>query len=116
MGVELRLLPFDGPWFSHTLLSCPARPELFAEIQTTLGPIERDVPDDFATFTSRAQGAARYGVTRTTPFGLPLKYVRAGELCGFAQHRDVTDNAATRAIWAYLAALDPTTRVALYWH
>jgi hypothetical protein len=56
-------------------------------------------------------------------FGLPPIGIAAREpsgaaqdLCTCAAEPGVTENPHNRAIWQYLAAVPPTTRVALFWH
>lgn len=119
MGLDLRLLPFDcdqGDFcFSHTMLSCERRRDLFDAIQDTLK--ETPVPDTFISFQGRDEdGDTRYGKTSTTPYGDPLGWVTASDLLGFRRHVGVLDNYQNRAIWAYLEKLPLKTKVALYWH
>lgn len=118
MGLDLRLLPFDADvdvvTFSHTILSCERRRELFEEL-LKLPSVE--VPERFYSFTSREAscGESHYGVTRDTPYGEPLDYVRVKDLLAYSDHEGVTDNGKNRAIWAYLKCLPPENKVALYW-
>lgn len=117
MGLDLRLLPFDSETYSHTILSCERRADLFDKLLAVEKRIGRDVPDRFNTFTARKEnGDTGYGKTIRTPYGENLKYVHASDLAAFGKHRDVKDNATNRAIWAYLDELDHDTKVALYWH
>lgn len=116
MGLDLYLLPFDeGSVFSHTLLSCERRRDLFEVIMGRLS--ETPVPDTFYTYLSREDDQdSHYGITTETPYGEPLGWVLASRLLEFAAHEGVRDNFTNRAIWAYLAELPSKTRVALYWH
>lgn len=117
MGLDLRLLPFDSDFFSHTILTCERRSELFDALRGVEARNGRDVPDNFKTFIARRpDGDTGYGITIRTPYGENLKYVLASDLVTFAEHNDVTDNAVNRAIWAYLQQLNPNTKIALYWY
>lgn len=117
MGVDLRLLPFDADFFSHTILDCERRRDVFDAITEVEEKIGRDVPDNFQSFTAcGADGESCYGATLRTPYGENLKYILVEDLLQFTFHVDVTDNEKNRAIWAYLAQLKGTTKVALYWH
>lgn len=119
MGLDLTLLPFDGDHgdfcFSHTLLDCGRRRDLFDAIMETLHEVP--VPDGFQSYMSRdGDRDSHYGVTTTTPYGQPLGWVRAADLAQFSAHADVLDNYKNKAVWAYLGHLPPRTKVALYWH
>ncbi len=119
MGLDLTLLPFDADSermnFSHTVLSCERRGQLFEEIQELRAT---PVPEDFTSYLSLdgEYEEHHYGQTHETPYGEPLTYVLAGQLWPFASHEDVMSQSKNRAIWAYLAELPPDTKVALYWH
>lgn len=119
MGLDLTLLPFDcdqGNFcFSHTMLDCERRRDLFEAIMKMLK--ETPVPDGFMSFRGRTQeGDTSYGVTTTTPYGAPLGWVPAGDLVNLGVHIGVLDNHLNRAIWAYLRELPKETKVALFWH
>lgn len=119
MGLDLLLLPFDADFsdlsFSHTILNCERRRDLFDAIQQTLR--ETPVPEHFRSYVSQADGRdSHYGITTETPYGESLGWVYAGDLRTFSEHPDVLDNERNRAIWAYLAQLPFRTKVALYWH
>ena len=121
MGLDLRLLPFDADIeelsFSHTILDCLRRGELFDEILKIEEEHGLAVPDRFASFVGHGKdGEPCYGVTVTTPYGEPLLYTTAASLLTLKDREGVTDNYQNRAIWAYLAELPPATKVALYWH
>lgn len=118
MGLDLRLLPFDADCFSHTVLDCARRHELWDSIQKIENRVGRDVPDGFTSFSGRSQrhDDTCYGLTIRTPYGENLKYVLTSDLLPLARHKAVHDNEKNRAIWAYLAQLNPQTKVALYWH
>lgn len=117
MGVDLRLLPFDcdqGDFaFSHTILELGRDYDLHNEIRKLR---KMPVPQTFTSFSGRAEGYEDtcYGVTNETPYGEPLEWVLAGELCAIKLSKDAPYK--ERAIWAYLQHLPPQTKVALYWH
>lgn len=119
MGLDLTLLPFDcdqGDFcFSHTMLDCERRRDLFEAIMERLH--ETPVPGGFQSFMGRTEdGDTRYGATTKTPYGEPLGWVQAGDLVKIGPHVGVVDNHLNRAIWAYLKELPYQTKIALYWH
>ncbi len=122
MGVDLDLLPFDcdqGNFaFSHTLLNCCRRRELWETLSAMENQRGRKVPSGFTSFRSRDNKyeEPHYGTTIDTPYGTPLKFLLVEDLLLLVNHEAVQDNAKNRAIWAYLAQLPPETKVALYWH
>lgn len=125
MGLDLTLLPLDSPVgmptgmaFSHTVLGCCRRGDLFDDIMRSEKKRGVEVEKGFASYLSRNKDYedAHYGETLETPYGEKLKHLSARDLVAFKNHADVRDNAKNRAIWAYLGELDPETRVALYWH
>ncbi len=114
MGVDLALLPFESNFYSHSVLECERRRDLFAEI-AKLPTI--NTPDRFSTYLCRDEKyeEPHYGNTITTPYGEHLTSTTAGALMMLADREDVKDNVQNRAIWAYLGMLNPKTRIALYW-
>ena len=122
MGVDLRLLPYDADWgtgaFSHTILSCERRRELWEDI-AKLPALPVDAKN-FTCFASRKiddpDAEDGYGRVYRDPYGEPMQYVTAQSLCRLSRKRAVRDNHTNRAIWAYLAQLPRQTKVALYWH
>ncbi len=124
MGVDLTMLPLDcdreadehGPalQFSRSVLGVERRRELWPLIEK----LEQDeVSSSFSSFMGTGQdGEHGYGNTTETPYGNPLKWARAGDLAKLATNQAVTNDAKNRAVWAYLSALEPDTKVALYWH
>ena len=121
MGLDLKLLPFDADAgdrisYSHTILNCLRRSDLFEEILEMEERFGHAVPKGFSSYLrSTKNRGSHYGVTVTTPYGEILKYVTAGMLTAFSDHEGVLDNHWNRAIWAYLKELPPGTKVALYW-
>ena len=117
MGLDLALLPFDadeGIHFSHTVLKCERRIELFEEIMKL--PSTR-VPENFTTLLRDDEyQETHYGNTQETPYGDPLTFMEVENLLRFSEHEGVQNHFKNRAIWAYLAYLPPRTKVALYWH
>ncbi len=111
MGVDLVLLPIteneEKTWgyTLHDLLrALPNEP----------------VPADFATYVSKvpdgsSQGESCYGTVTEDSYGTPLRCVRVGEIVANRIERIAREKSQNRAVWAYLAALPPDTRVALYW-
>lgn len=118
MGMDLCLLPFDSDFFSHTILDCERRWELWKPITAIESRIGRDVPDNFQSYKARDEEAGKscYGKTLRTPYGDNLKYVLVSDLTALSGHASVQDNPKNRAIWAYLEKLAPDTKVALFWY
>lgn len=119
MGLDLRLLPFEGSLgesaaFSHSVLSCDRNYDVFDAVQEIETQRGRDVPRDFHTFLSRDDKyeESHYGNTQETPYGNRLKEVEVEDLLPI---RGITTG-RNRAVWDYLSALPPRTRIALYWH
>lgn len=119
MGLDLSLLIIDGDvsdtTYSHSMLACDRDRELFARIMDE-DEKAATVEARFYSFRSReGDDESHYGVTTTTPYGEPLKWVFARDL------RECFDSTDTLSEWnaairAFLKHLDPTTRVALFWH
>lgn len=121
MSVDLYLLPFDCDHpsiaYAHTLLSCDTSYSLWDKI-TDLPAFP--VQTGFTCFVSQdpteVYGNTHYGEVTADCYGKPLQYVLAGALAQLRAAREVQESPKNRAIWAYLCALEPTTKVALYWH
>ena len=111
MGVDLTLLPLDyendngGSAFSRLMLE--RRRELWDDIaKLPVNPIAKVtgyMGDNFGDETEDC-------------YGEPLKYVFAKDLAELRDHEAVQDNDLNRAIWAFLAAIRPETKIVLYWH
>lgn len=111
MGVDLTLLPLDyenndsGTAFSR--LHLERRRELWDDIEKLpkkpIGSVTGYMGDEFGRQTEDCYGGG-------------LKWVHAKELLPLKDHEAVQDNDTNRAIWAYLAALRPDTKIVLYWH
>jgi hypothetical protein len=119
MGVDLRLLPIEceqpGNIFSHSVLSCERRYDLFETIRALPS---RCGPDVLWSFCSRDKEfeEAHYGNTNETPYGERVMCVYNRDLKVLINHPEVVDNYMNRAIWAYLDKLPDTVRIALFWH
>jgi hypothetical protein len=117
MGVDLRLLPFDADQgdfaYSHTILELGQNYDLHKQIKELNS---MPVPLGFTSFSGRVNGfsGTAYGKTTVTPYGEPMKFVLADDLCGIKLSEDAPY--IEQAIWAYLKCLPPHTKVALYWH
>lgn len=118
MSLDLRLLPIDfdnGTYgFSHTVLSVDSGRlwhDLLEGIHLT------DVPDSFNTYLAvGADGEKCYGDTQDTPYGEPLRAARVRDIVKALNAADLTTmGVRDLAAIAYLNALDPKTKVALYW-
>lgn len=117
MGVDLRLLPFDcdkGDFaFSHTIIQFNRNYELWDAVENLP---QLPVPKSFTSFSGRNEGwdDISYGETNEDPYGKPIQYTTAGELSSITGEGLRTKWDAPT--WAYLDALPPETKVALYWH
>jgi hypothetical protein len=114
MGVDLRLLPFDADQgdfaFSHTILEVNGSRDLYKKIKQLRS---MPVPKDFTSFCAvGSDGESTYGLTKETPYGEPLEWALAGELCDILSRSDDYK----KAVYGYLQHLSPDTKVALYWH
>jgi hypothetical protein len=105
-------------FFSHSILTCTRRGDLFDAIMSATEGIAKPVPTDFSTYLSRDDKyeEPHYGTTTETPYGNPLMWVQARALRQFRTHEGVRDNPTNKAVWAYLANIPPYTPIALYWH
>jgi hypothetical protein len=119
MGLDLRLLPFEGELgqdsaFSHSVLSCSRNYDVFDAVQDIEKSKGRLVPRYFSTFLCRDDKyeESHYGNTQDTPYGERLKEVEVEDLLPVARYA----TGQNKAVWAYLAELPARTRIALYWH
>ena len=103
MGLDLKLLPFDssvmsggdlGDWaFSHTILNCERRSELFLKIREDTEEVCKPVPKNFSTFVSREDNeGTKYGNTQTDPYGEPIQSVPVKALLAFTKDKGVRNN------------------------
>ena len=124
MSVDLYLLPFDCDHpsivFSHTVLNCDTSYSLWEKIGALPAfPVQAG----FTCYLSREPiegdeeyAEPHYGEVKADAYGTPLHYALAGSLAQLRREPAVDGSPTNRAIWAYLAALPPMTKVALYWH
>ena len=123
MGVDLTLLPItenkDKTWgYAHTVLACTRDYVLYDRLRALP---DEPVPASFTAYVARIpdgemKGEHCYGHVTYDAYEEPLRCVRAGELVTYRIRRRANTNQQNQAVWAYLAALPPETRVALYWH
>ncbi len=124
MGVDLTLMPLECDHegvhgkpafqFSHSMLNIERRRELWPLIEKLA---RGRVSTDFTGFMGEgSDGEYGYGKVRDDAYGQPIQWAKAGDIAKLANHNAVTNDARNRAVWAYLSALDPDTKVALYWH
>ena len=121
MGLDLALLPVESitAHYSHTVLDCMRREDLFEVIKELEREYGIKVNDDFYSFLSKEgppDMETHYGLTVETPYGKPVKSVPVFRLKGLYNHGDVRDNHRNQAVWAYLDMLPDDTAVALYWN
>ena len=117
MGLDLKLLPYTGGFFSLSVLHLERRHKVFFEIVKIDDLHGMPVDDDFHSYLGRQEGRddAGYGITTTTPYGDRLTYVFAKHLKPLVNHKGVTDNDTNRAVWAYLKECPDELKIALYW-
>jgi hypothetical protein len=118
MGVDLTLMPLtaDHPGFplAHSMLLVERRRTLWDAVEAVPSkPAEAPVScfrgDD-------VNGKEGYGTRTKDCYGDALRLCRAGDLAALADHDGVTSAPMNVAIWAFLKALPPDHRIALYWH
>ena len=122
MSLDLTLLPVDHDGklgHAHSMLDCDAGGGIY-DAMARLGISEKrltDPPDDFFTFRATgADGEPRYGRTTETPYGEPIRCARIRDLLRLTEEPVITESRKNRAVWAWLRAMPPDTKVALYWH
>lgn len=122
MGLDLSLLVVsNNGQFAHTILRCTERSELFDDMlgwvaRNVINLDVRPVADGFCSYLASADGNTEYGEMRTDKYGEPLLTIPARALyAAYREHVGITEDAYNRAIWAFLGALPPATRIALHW-
>jgi hypothetical protein len=123
MGLDLQLLPNDSDSpdrvpYSHTVLNCTRREDLFDAISKIEEEHGEEVPEYFPTYVCRNDEEyeeTHYGNTQETPYGDKLLLVKVKHIKRLASHQGVIDNWKNRAIWAYLEQMPDTLDVALMW-
>ncbi len=132
MSLNLNLLPFNSNspsnMFSHTVL--PLDLTLSLTCSTSLRDQLRDldgvvIEDEFNSHCGSHSGFSEdeetecqesgYGPTTSVIPDEELTFVTASQLVAI-DDPDIQGITLHRAAWAYLAALPPETKVALYWH
>jgi len=120
MGLDLKLLPFDGERgqfaYSQTVLRCERDTDFFNQIIELEDRIGKPVPHEFDSYlSSEDDGESKYGNTQDTPYGEQLRWVPVGELYRlFELERDNWANVNV-AVAAYLSVLKPNQKIALFW-
>lgn len=121
MSVDLTLLPFDHDSetlsFSHTILNLHSNYDLHDQIKK----LNRlDVRDNFMSYFGTNNhpedytfGEHTYGETVEDAYGNHVQYTTVKELLTI---KDKYWTFRTVPVFAYLKALEPATKVALYWH
>lgn len=121
MGRDLKLLPVQGTGeclFAHTIIGLDRDSSLFGAIDDA-DQHELDPTGDFHTHLAHIEsgeneGEHCYGPVSNDAYDVPLAWVYASTLARLLleKGRGMVKN---RAAGAYLAVLDPNTRVVLYW-
>lgn len=119
MSLDLALLPLDLDeplnWgFAQSLLECDLGGTIYdrlKNVETSQLPMKR-----FHAYGVRKQGEIIYGDLKYTPYGEPVRCVRVEQLLEIGEDEELLRSRRNRAVWAYLAQLDPKQRVALLWH
>lgn len=120
MGVDLTLMPLTadhpGLLLAHSMLLVERRRALWDAVNVVPSrPAEAPVHCHLGD-VRRGEEERRYGPCTKDPYGTPLELCRAGDLAVLADHDGVTSAPMNVAIWAFLKALPPDHRIALYWH
>lgn len=120
MHRNLTLLPFDSEYeemgytWSHTRLQVTTHRDVLDALDRL--PSE---PVGLDFWSSMAPGGCgtctTFGPTPTITTGVQLRWVLAEYIAALGQHPDVLYDWRNRAIWAYISALHPRTRIALWW-
>lgn len=126
MGLDCCLLPIDHDTpdfgFSHSILRLERTgiAQALLEAKGATSP-----PARFETFYSHDRLCDKpeccccqephYGDTTEDCYGEPLPVFTAGELVSrFGHKRVIRESQRNRAVWAYLATVDPNMRIAVF--
>lgn len=119
MGVDLRFLPVDtegkdGHLYCWSVLSLERRRELWPMIKAVPNkPVQGKV---HCFVAGLPDGETGYGEIMEDSYGGILTYSTAQDLYELCEAEPVTDNDVNRAVWAYIGALHPDTKIVLFWH
>ena len=111
MGLDLALLPVDYEdeyhMSSHSILKLERRRNIWGDIaslpSSPAGDVTGYMGDEFCT-------------RRKDPYGNDMRWVYAQDLAALKDHTSVQDDDRNQAIWTFLAALKPESKVILYWY
>lgn len=114
MSLTLSMLPFTRyEMHSSTRLFVEDVQDAFYEAAVALP--SRDVPEGFNSLCGTSEdGETCYGETTEDAYGNPLKSVLAGDLAKITHLQDCGPQ-RNEAAFAYIAALKPDAKVALFW-
>jgi len=113
MSRSLKLLPFDGPDFSHTVLWVDDTNGMYDAINDIQHRRGRPVCDGFSSYLGydTEEEESTYGITELTGYVKRVQTLQVRDLLDI-DTRLCPHNAA---IIAYLDALPVDTEIALYW-
>lgn len=117
MGLDLTLLPIDhfneSLSFSHTVLRTYGGYDLFELLETV---DQLPVPANFKSYLSRDDEyeATHYGTTTQDPYGEHINYTTVGKLLAAVEKR--SSPWAPSTVMAFLEAMKPDSKIALFWH
>ena len=119
MSSTVTFLPIDheGPGlaYSHTILTCYESSALSEAVHEILELHGQLAPATFKSFCADGtQERGTYGITLHDAYGAPLCWVPVHCLWDMALYTDVATMPRTRAVWAYLGAMDHDGKVAIY--
>lgn len=114
MSVDLAFLIVRGAppvvSFAHTIIEAGSDPGVHEKIKRLP---DQPAPENFSTYLARNnEGEPCYGKLTDDCYGRSLRMVRAGDL---AKIKLRTESERIRAAMAYVRALDPDTRIVLFW-
>ena len=118
MALDLKLLPYflggknDECNHSQSIIEMSINRELFDKIMIIEDISGRNVKPDFHSYLSTdwKTGENCYGETIETPYGEKLKFVKAEHL-----QKIFKEGENNLPEHAYILALDPDHKIALYW-
>ena len=128
MGLDLTLLPAEAfkvdkgkLWgFSHTMLRLSRDYNLWSHIKEVKSvSLDSFKEVDFTCFLSpNKDGESSYGQLTKTPYGDPLKFVKADDLLKAMKECHAVESLMpwNAAAMNFLKEIPPDTMIGLYWH
>jgi hypothetical protein len=118
MGLDLNLLPaYDNKAeFSHDIIGFHREYNLFDLITKKENQFGIIATENLNTFLARdEEGEYKYGKTKQSPYGEPIKYLTANHLKDAIGNYN-SDSWKNKAIIAFINQLPDNLPVFIYWH